>query len=200
MGIFLALKEPIARSGFGVSRSPCQAASLSDGPARAGGLEQLYKQYWHDLCRYLGATFGAGPPEPEDVAQLAFARFAAHENRAEIRDPKSFIWFTARNIVLSERRSMAVRRRRSEDVKEVYAATGGDAFTPERVLVAKEQIAAVSVIVEAMPAKRRRVLMLNVIEGHSFAEIARQMGLSQTAVKKHYARAMIDLDSVLADE
>ncbi len=194
------MRDPTAKPGFGVIRSPCQAASFLEAPARPGGLEELYKQYWRTLCRYLGATFGPGPPEPEDVAQLAFARFAAHENQAKIKDPKSFLWFTARNIVLSEKRSMAVRRRRSEDVGEIYSALGGDVFTPERVLIAKEQIAAVSVIVDAMPAKRRRVLMLNVIEGYSFAEIARQMGLSPTAVKKHYARAMIDLDPVLADE
>ena len=194
------MTEPTANPRFGSARSSCQPAFATDAPARPGGLEELYKQYWRTLCRYLGATFGPGPPEPEDVAQLAFARFAAHEHQAKINDPKSFLWFTARNIVLSERRSMAVRRRRSEDVEEIYSALGGDAFTPERVLIAKEQIAAVSVIVDAMPAKRRRVLMLNVIDGHSFAEIARQMGLSPTAVKKHYARAMIDLDSVLADE
>ena len=191
---------PPAKTGFGSAPSSCQPAATTDAPARPSSLEELYKQYWRTLCRYLGATFGPGPPEPEDVAQLAFARFAAHEDQAKVKDPKSFLWFTARNIVLSERRSMAVRRRRSEDVEEIYSAMGGDTFTPERVLIAKEQIAAVSVIVDAMPAKRRRVLMLNVIDGHSFAEIARQMGLSPTAVKKHYARAMIDLDSVLADK
>ena len=191
---------PPAKPGSGRNRSSTPAMSVRDVSAEAGGLEQLYKQYWRDLCRYLGATFGPGPPEPEDVAQLAFARYAAHENQTTIRNPKSFLWFTARNIVLSEKRSQAVRQRRSEDVKEIFSATGGDVFTPERVLVAKEQIAAISAIVEAMPAKRRRVLMLNVIEGHSFAEIARRMGLSQTAVKKHYARAIIDLDAVLAED
>ena len=189
-----------AKTGFGSALSSSHPAARTEAPTQPSSLEELYKQYWRTLCRYLGGTFGPGPPEPEDVAQLAFARFAAHEHQAEIKDPKSFLWFTARNIVLSERRSMAVRRRRSEDVEEIYSALGGDAFTPERVLVAKELIAAVSVIVDAMPAKRRRVLMLNVIDGHSFAEIARQMGLSPTAVRKHYVRAMIDLDSVLAAE
>lgn len=50
-----------------------------------------------------------------------------------------------------------------------------------------------------MPARRRRVLVLNRIEGLSFAEIARRLGLSPTAVKKHAARAMADLDAALSE-
>ncbi|MEM7191050.1 MAG: sigma-70 region 4 domain-containing protein, partial [Pseudomonadota bacterium] len=52
---------------------------------------------------------------------------------------------------------------------------------------------------EAMPAKRRRILILARVEGLSFAEIARRTGLSPTAVKKHAARAMVDLDAALAE-
>lgn len=166
----------------------------------AESLDRLYKEHWRDLCRYIAGTFGQGPPEPEDVAQLAFVRVAAHRDLAVIRNPRAFLWRTARNIVLSEKRSLSVRRLRAEDVKQVFFATEGDDHTPERVLVAKEQYETIWTVLEKMPATRRRVLVLNRIEGYSFAEIARRIGLSQTAVKKHAARAMVDLDLALGED
>ena len=102
--------------------------------------------------------------------------------------------------MLSEKRSHAVGRRRSEDVRQIFFSSDSDDFTPERVLLAGQQVAAIRAAMEAMPAKRRRMLVLNRIEGLSFAEVARRTGLSQTAVKKHVARAMIDLDAALGDD
>ena len=186
-----------AKPGAGVPR---RAAVTPEGSAQANVLVGLYREHWRELCRYLAATFGPGPPEPEDVAQLAFARVAAHRNFDAIENPKAFLWRTAHNIAVSEKRSQSVRRRRADEVQQTSLAAEGDDFTPERVLVAKEQIAAISAVLNAMPAKRRRMLVLNRIEGLSFAEIARRTGLSQTAVKKHVARAMIDLDAALAED
>ena len=182
------------------ARSTRGAAAAPDGSVQANVLVRLYREHWRELCRYLAATFGPGPPEPEDVAQLAFARVAAHRDFDAIENPKAFLWRTAHNIAVSEKRSQSVRRRRVDEVVQTGLAAEGDDFTPERVLVAREQIAAVSAVLEAMPAKRRRLRVLNRIEGLSFAEIARRTGLSQTAVKKHVARAMIDLDAALAED
>ncbi|MEM9682109.1 MAG: sigma-70 family RNA polymerase sigma factor [Pseudomonadota bacterium] len=171
-----------------------------DGPAERLDLDRFYRAHWRELCRYIAASFGQGPPEPEDVAQLAFARIAAHRDVAAIGNLKAFLWATARNIVLSEKRSQSVRRRRSKEVGEFFFADGGDDLSAERVLLAREQLAVVRAALASMPAKRRRMLVLHRIEGLSFAEIARRTGLSQTAVKKHVARAMVDLDAMLDED
>ena len=184
-----------APSVSGLSTFP----SASDQARRATALANLHRDHWRDLCRYLAATFGQGPPEPEDIAQIAFARVAAHSDFRAIENPKAFLWRTAQNIAVSEKRSQAARRTEPRDVDGVAAAQQGDEVTPERLLAAREQIAAIVAALDAMPAKRRRMLVLNRIDGLSFAEIARRTGLSQTAVKKHVARAMIDLDAALAE-
>ena len=182
-----------------VKETPAKAAARPTAdPAASPVLARLYRDHWRDLCRYIGATFGKGPPEPEDVAQLAFVRVAAHADFGAIENPKAFLWRTAQNIALSEKRAQAVRRRRADEVKDLAAQ--GDDFSPERVLVARQEMAAIVAVLNAMPAKRRRMLVPNRIEGLSFAEIARRTGLSPTAVKKHVARAMIDLDAALAHD
>ena len=173
---------------------------MRESPPRTGVLMRLYRDHWRDLCRYIAKTFGQGPPDPEDVAQLAFERVAEHQDFDAIRNPKAFLWRTAHNIALSEKRALSVRHRHAQAVKETFFDTEGDDRTPERVLAARAQIETVYAVLEAMPAKRRRCLVLNRIMGYSFAEISRRTGMSQTAVKKHVARAMIDLDAALAED
>lgn len=57
--------------------------------------EQIYRQYWSELCNYVLKTFGAGPPDPEDVAQAAFAKFAALENTDNIENKRAYLYSTA---------------------------------------------------------------------------------------------------------
>ncbi|MEM1276284.1 MAG: sigma-70 family RNA polymerase sigma factor [Pseudomonadota bacterium] len=162
-------------------------------------LARLYRAHFKDLCRFVGFMFGKGPPEPEDVAQLAFARLAADTDVTRIRHPKAFLQSTARNIVISEMRARGVRYRYVQEAVSLQSGEQGDDLTPERVLLGKENMSVVRRALDRMPAKRRRLFTLSRIEGLSFAEISRQTGLSQTAVKKHVARAMADLDKALAE-
>lgn len=72
--------------------------------------EQAYRQYWSKLCKYVNTKFGPGPPDPEDVAQLAFTRYAALENPAEVKNPRAYLYSTARNIVFDHYRKGKVAR------------------------------------------------------------------------------------------
>ncbi|MEM6934408.1 MAG: sigma-70 family RNA polymerase sigma factor [Pseudomonadota bacterium] len=185
-------KDPVPH---GVDETPTPKRA----PGQAGLLSDLYAQHWRDLCRYVGFCFGKGPPEPEDVAQLAFARLAARGDLSQIQNPRAFLQTTARNIVLSEKRAGAVRSRHADAARDDHSASSGDDLTPERVLLAKEKMEIVRRALARMPAKRCRLFVLSRIDGLSFAEIARRTGLSQTAVKKHVARAMADIDTAIMD-
>ena len=66
-------------------------------------LSDLYLVHWKGLCGYVRAQFGPGPPEPEDVAQSAFIRFAAAD-AAHIENPRAFLYATARNLVIDHHR------------------------------------------------------------------------------------------------
>src|SRR5687768_9311657 len=64
----------------------------------------LYAEHWAELCAYLRRTFGPGPPEPEDVAQATFIRFAQLERHDAIENPRAFLQRMAHNIAVSELR------------------------------------------------------------------------------------------------
>ena len=174
--------------------------AIGSGAAVAGvpaqSLEFLYRRHWRELCGYVRKTFGAGPPEPEDVAQQAFMSFAALENPASIDNPRAYLYRTAHNIVVDER-----RRGASQSAALVTLLPGvaekSDDCTPERVLISKERLAVLTDAIRALPEERRRSFLFNRLHGLSCAEIARRTGYSDSAVKKHIAQAMDALEAAL---
>lgn len=173
---------------------------LHSPPAEAPGeaVERAYRQYWSELCAYIRKTFGSGPPEPEEVAQVAFVRYAALD-AAEIANPRAFLYRTAHNIVLDHRRREAVRSRLSAEV--AVLDFGGEAANAdgERVLSAKERLAIVDATIRAMEPRRRKVLIMHAIHGLNYTDIARRMGVSPTRVTQLFAEAVALCNAALRD-
>jgi RNA polymerase sigma factor (sigma-70 family) len=157
----------------------------------------LYAEHWSELCGYVKRTFGRGPPDPEDVAQAAFLRFSQLPDRESIGNPKAFLLRMAHNIAISELRKARVQERYAADGLHRVLAEQGNDLTGERVLLEKEQYAIVRQALEKMPAKRRRVLLLNRVHELSLAEIGRREHMTGPAVGKHLRRALADLDEAL---
>jgi RNA polymerase sigma-70 factor (ECF subfamily) len=163
-----------------------------------GAVERAYRQYWPELCAYVRKTFGAGPPEPEEVAQGAFAKFAALD-AAEVANPRAFLYRTAHNIVLDHRRREAVRARLSLEV--AVLDFGGETANAdgERVLSGKERLAIVDATVRSMEPRRRKVLIMHAIHGLNYTDIARRMGVSPTRVTQLFAEAVALCNAALRD-
>ena len=166
--------------------------------AASGGLDDLYRRHFSALSAFVRHKFGPGPPDPEDVAQAAFERYAALPKRGDIRNPKAFLYRCARNYVIDHRRRQAVSTRLAAEVENLNPTGASADGDPARVLEAREELAAVIAAIELLDARRREVLILNSIEGLSCAEIARRMGLSQTRVVQLYAQAIAACAKALA--
>lgn len=173
----------------------------ADETPEARALAQLYRRYWAELTAYARRTFGPGPPDPEDVAQSAFARYAALEDADEIANPRAFLYRTAHNIVMDHRRRAAVRSRLSADLALVEPGAPAD-LDGERVLSGRERLAIVDAAVRAMESRRRKVLIMHAIHGLNYTEIARRMRISPTRVTQLFAEAVALCNKALreADE
>jgi RNA polymerase sigma factor (sigma-70 family) len=166
----------------------------------AKSLPELYGRYRAELIAFVRARFGSGPPEPEDVAQQAFANFAALGPHQNVANPRAFLFRIAHNIVINDRKHQSVGRRfleASPDPREICEAR--EDFNPEVVLVGKEQYRLIEQVIRNMPEKRRRILLLNRLEGLSYAEIGRRLGLSESVVRKHTALAIRECAAVLLE-
>ena len=173
---------------------------LAPPAAQAGGdaLAELYRRYWHELCKYLNRKFGSGPPDPEDIAQTAFAKFAALDKAQEIRNPRAFLYTTARNLVLDYKRKQHTTESYIESALHSVGEEILDQISPEHVLIEKERIRILADVMRRLPRKQQRIVALSRLQGKSYAEIARQTGWSQADISRQMTRIMKKLDAALA--
>lgn len=160
-------------------------------------LDTLYRSYWTEICRYVAKTFGAGPPDPEDVAQTAFANLCSTKAGNQIDNPRAFLYRAAHNIVISHYRKASTRRQYIADQEVIPRGAHQDELHPERIALSRERLALLEQAMWKMPVKRRRMMIMHRFDGLSYAEISRRTGLSQTVVRKHVAKALADFQLAL---
>lgn len=166
-------------------------------PHGSDTFEKLYDSLWSDLCGYIQAKFGAGPPEPADVAQTAFTRFAALDEPAQVKNPKAFLFATARNIVIDHYRRETRFDAYVSDVLHRSAEISLEAITPERVSLAKERFRILNDTVKQLPHKQQVVLSLNRFHGLSYSEISRKTGWSMSDISRQVTSAIQALSKAL---
>ncbi|MEM9386755.1 MAG: sigma-70 family RNA polymerase sigma factor [Pseudomonadota bacterium] len=160
-------------------------------------LGALHRDHFAALTQYLRRQFGPGPPEPDDIAQQAFQQLAEYPKLESIRDLRAFLWRTARNLVLSEKRNAAVRGRHDQALGHWHTAGQGSDSSPERVLLVEEQVRAIDQALQAMPERRRTAFVWHRVDGLTATEIARRFGITRAAAMKHVAKAAFEIDTAL---
>ena len=174
--------------------APQNDRSRDDSPR----VSLLYTEYAQELVGYLRKVFGDGPPDPEDVAQTAFEKLAKTD-LSQIKNVKAFLWRTARNLTLTEKRNRGVRSRYDFEVEHLFFALHGSESDPQRVLQVKQQLKIINEALRLMPERRRVAFLLHRVDGLNFAAVGRRLGVSRKMARKHVARAVIDLEDALSD-
>ncbi|MEM1103733.1 MAG: sigma-70 family RNA polymerase sigma factor, partial [Pseudomonadota bacterium] len=173
---------------------------LDGAGAGADDLAELYRDYAAPLSGLLRRAFGDGPPDPDDIAQEAFRKVIERGDLASIKNLKSFLWRTARNLVLNEKNREATRSRHDYEVEQLYFAVDGYGSTPETVISAREQVALINAALGRMPPKRRRAFVLHRVEGLTISAVGERLGVSRSAASKHISKAIADIDAALATD
>jgi RNA polymerase sigma factor (sigma-70 family) len=176
----------LAREGVALNRMRASELGTSDG--NEAFLDALYRAHIGELKAYLRRKFGAGPPDPEDVAQAAFSRFAALDDRQAIPNPKAYLMLTARNIVIDARRRMGTADRMATTL-EVIEENRADS-SAEDVLSSREELKRLAAIVATLKPKERSAFLLHRIDGLSYAEIAERMNISASGARALVNRAL----------
>lgn len=157
---------------------------------RAETLDRLYRECRGDLCRFVRRRFGPGPPEPEEVAQVAFERMTRMGSLEEIKNLRGFLFTTAANAALDLRRRAMTQATLNRDLTHHNFQVSE--IGPEDVLESEQRLAALKLALAGMPAQRRRIFLMIRAEGLSVTETAQKFGMSEAAVYKHVSRAMHD--------
>lgn len=125
----------------------------------------------------------------DDVVQEAYSKLTAMDDVESIRDPRAYFFSVARSTVLMHvRRSKVVAIRTVDDI-EVYAA-GGDEHSPERQASDRQQLLLLGIAIAELKDPGRKTLLLRLMEGLSYKEIAERLGTTDNAVQKSIAKSV----------
>jgi RNA polymerase sigma-70 factor (ECF subfamily) len=134
------------------------------------------------LCRFMNRA------DAEELAQEAFIRvFSAP---GEVRSPSRLLFRIARNLAIDRGRHMKRGWFFVDADEGAVATTVPDLHaSPEEALDWRQQLQGAAVVLDLMPPRCREIFLLQVVDGHTYAEIAARLGISVVIVKKDLLRA-----------
>ena len=142
-----------------------------------------------DVRKWLVARLrGLTSCDIDEVVQEAYARIWAADTGA-IRNPRAYLFVTARHIVGEHlRRSRIVSIELMADLEILNIED--EEVNAHRRLSGKEEIARLHEIVAKLPPKCRMAFKLKKFEELSQREIGERMGVAESTVEKHLAKAL----------
>lgn len=143
------------------------------------------------LRRYLGRFFRRSQ-DVEDMLQEVFVRAYAAEARGPILLPRAYLFRVAKHVSLNE----IARRKNSEtqsveDFADPDVVGSGNQPGVEQQVDGRRQLALFANALASLPSQCRKVLVLKKIEGLSQKEIASRLGIAESTVEKHLAKALL---------
>lgn len=176
-----------------------QVGDRSDPAARVSEakqkklLDHLYRLHFKDLCANIRKSFGPGPPEPEEVVQTAYAKYAELAEPGTVSNPRAFLYIAARNIVLDHKRRLKVFDSYAAEQIAFEKELGVEEITPERVVIARERFDVLVEVIKKLPKKQQVVLTMSRLEGKPYREIAKETGWSPADISRQMQAGMTAL-------
>jgi len=124
----------------------------------------------------------------EDIAQESFIRLWQKCADVILEKVTGFVHTVANRLFLDQVRSKKVSLRFEKD--QLPQQNSEDPYYILRTEEFRERIEAV---ISDLPEGQREVFLLNRIDKHTYKEIAEMLGVSQTAVEKRMAKALVKL-------
>ena len=170
---------------------------ISDREASAGCVfgARVGQVYWaarDQLIRFLLLRTG-NRVEAEDIAQSAYLRLLSKAAALADANLRSLLFITARNISLDLQRQSKRTRRivdeldRPDGIADRMASTVPDA---ERSMIAREHVEIIGALVAELPPKCRYAFVAYKFEERDYRDIACEMGVSESMVRKYVIRAV----------
>lgn len=127
--------------------------------------------------------------EIDDLIQEAYCKLVGLECVDQIENPDGYFFQTVRNLLADKiRRAKIVR---IETVMEIETlGVCSDEPTPESAAASRRELARVQALIMNLPERCRRVFELRKVEGVSQREIARRLGISESAVENEAVKGM----------
>jgi RNA polymerase sigma-70 factor (ECF subfamily) len=151
-------------------------------------LEELLSSY-NDLTRFLTRRLG-NRHDADDLAQSSFERVYAHSLSETIISPRALLFRTAQNLVV-DRVRRTKRQQTDATPTEQLAELTDNAPTVDRLADARRQVERLRGIIAELPPRTREIFVLHRLEELTYVQVAQRLGISESSVQKHLAKALL---------
>ena len=129
------------------------------------------------------------PDEIDDLMQEAYAKLVGLRSIDQIENPDGYFFQVVRNLLTDKMRRAKVVR--IETITEIEAlSVSSDEPSPEQATAARRELSRVRALIQALPERCRRVFELRKVLGVPQREIARRLGISESAVENEAVKGM----------
>lgn len=160
-------------------------------------LSRLYLEHYREIVDFLSLRTGCRHAA-QDCAQDCWLKLCKARPGEPVDNGKSYVFRVAANVALDWHRSNGRRQQLQAD----YAATlDPAAAVPDTLetVVQRRTLARLEAVIRGLPPRTVEVFVLNRLEGLSYTETARHLGISPSAVEKHIARVLLQCLPVLEE-
>ncbi|GAA5128340.1 sigma-70 family RNA polymerase sigma factor [Alloalcanivorax gelatiniphagus] len=125
-----------------------------------------------------------------DMAQDTFLRILTSQaDLGGIKEPRAYLTTIAGRLIIDD-----ARRKKVEQLYlETWSALHGQDAAPSSQALAEvvELISAMARLLDGLPEKPRRAFLMSRLEGRPHGDIARELGVSVSMIKKYVASALL---------
>lgn len=170
-------------------RAPDGRAVAREEPPNREFVGRLFREYNDSLVRYLSVRLRS-VRDAEEVAQEAYARMLKLDQLDTISHLQAYLFKIAANIAVDRLRKTG-RRPEHVSVDALRDGVEAPASGVDRTVDAEQRLKALRDIIAELPPKCRRAFLLYKFEERSYAEIAADMRLTESMIRKYVRRAIV---------
>jgi RNA polymerase sigma-70 factor (ECF subfamily) len=151
----------------------------------------LDQAFWKRVLRNI-ARQARGDIDPEELLNIAFLRLERYSAGHTVKNPKAFLVQTAKNALIDNYRHEQISARYAEDMIQ-NAQDRDESPLQDEVFAARARLDRVKRGLDQLPPRTKEIFLMYRLEELKCREIACRLGISESAVEKHIAKAMFFL-------
>ena len=147
------------------------------------------REFWAGILKRIAKRTGGGG-DAEDLLHSAYVRLEQYRAMHPVTNPGAFLVRTAVNIGIDNYRH---ERRIYGEVHMPVPECEDPAPKADEVVEAKELLSRVVSGINHLPERTRQISPMHRIDKLEYSEIAQRLGISESAIEKQMAKAMVAL-------
>jgi RNA polymerase sigma-70 factor (ECF subfamily) len=164
----------------------------SADPSLNRDIHNLYCEHHGWLQGWLGRKLG-NASDAADLAHDTFVRLLTRQTRSMGSEPRALLTHIAKGLVIDRWRRQEVERAYLETIAHLPEP---QVPCPETRLLILEALYRIEAMLRQLPKKTRQAFLMSQIDGLTYPQIARELGVSLISVKRYMREAFLACLSV----